>query len=50
MCFEEGMEEMRPDEYMYTTAIAVVGKSGQAGAAQRAEAIPQANGGALQGR
>jgi hypothetical protein len=39
MCFEEGMEEMRPDEYMYATAIAAVGKSGLMGAAQRAEAI-----------
>lgn len=39
MYFEEGKEEMKPDEYTYATAVDAVGKSGESGAAQRAEAI-----------
>lgn len=39
MYFEQGIEEMRPDEYTYSTVIDAVGKSGEVGAAQRAEAI-----------
>ena len=39
MYFQEGKEVMKPDEYTYSTAIDTIGKSGEHGAAPRAEAI-----------